>query len=229
MPKQHSATIENYLKAIYRLSESFKDSAEFVSTNTVANYLNIAAPTVTDMLKKLSEQELAVYAPYKGVQLTGKGRQVALEIIRKHRLWEVFLVEKLNFSWDNVHEVAEQLEHIRSEELIRSLDAFLGYPRFDPHGDPIPDESGAIEYRSTCLLSEINPGEVVVVVGVTQDHASFLQYLDQIGIALGRRLSVLDRFSFDQGQSAMMLDLNGARISIGGDVAASIQVLREPH
>jgi DtxR family transcriptional regulator, Mn-dependent transcriptional regulator len=126
---------ENYLKAIYHLS---KEEDESVSTNALAERLETTAASVSDMLKKLAKKELIEYKKYQGVNISEKGKRVALQIIRKHRLWEVFLVEKLSFNWDEVHEIAEQLEHIDSPTLVKRLDEFLGYPKFDPHGDPIP-------------------------------------------------------------------------------------------
>ena len=141
--KTHSVTEENYLKAIYK----FSDGENNVSTNTISKYLRTTPASVTDMVKRLNEKKLVDYQPYKGVSLTSEGQVIALKIIRKHRLWEVFLVKVLNFSWDSVHDTAEQLEHIDSPELIDKLDEFLGYPKFDPHGDPIPSPSGEIVYR----------------------------------------------------------------------------------
>lgn len=148
----HTKTEENYLKAIFHLEE---ENHKMVSTNAIAEKLQTKASSVTDMIKKLAEKQLAHYIKYQGVTLTEKGKETAIEIVRKHRLWEVFLVEKLNFSWDEVHEVAEQLEHIKSKKLIQQLDLFLGSPTSDPHGDPIPDANGNMLTEQKILLSNL--------------------------------------------------------------------------
>ncbi|HMG16278.1 MAG TPA: metal-dependent transcriptional regulator, partial [Saprospiraceae bacterium] len=158
---------ENYLKAIYKILEF---STEPVSTNALAERLEIKAATATDMLKRLSEKELINYIKYQGVTLTDLGQQKALYIIRKHRLWEMFLVEKLSFSWDEVHEVAEQLEHINSSKLIDELDRLLEYPTVDPHGDPIPSAEGTIAPPNRTSLSQFEPGSLIKVSGV-KDHS----------------------------------------------------------
>jgi Mn-dependent transcriptional regulator len=147
-----SITEENYIKAIFHLSEKSEQS---VATNDIAAQVNATAASVSDMLKKLKQKKLITYEKYYGVKLTVEGQKQALAIVRKHRLWEVFLVDKLGYSWDEIHDLAEQLEHIRSEELIERLDKFLGNPKFDPHGDPIPDSSGKIQTVKHVLLSEV--------------------------------------------------------------------------
>lgn len=185
---------ENYLKAVYRLSE--KDQS--VSTNDLAQELGTSPASVTDMVKRLSEKKLLHHQPYKGVRLTATGRRAALDIVRKHRLWEVFLAEKLQINWDSIHDIAEQLEHIQAPELIRKLDAFLGFPRFDPHGDPIPDESGAFQERKTILLSQARTGAVLRLAAVLLHSPDFLQYLDKQQIKIGTRLEVLDILPFDK-------------------------------
>ena len=146
-----SFTEENYLKAIYSLCE--RKSTFDTSTNEIAEKINTKPPTVSDMLRKLTDKKLVTYEKYKKVQLTKTGRQMAIQIIRKHRLWEVFLHDKLQFTWDKVHEVAEQLEHIHSEELISRLEKFLGYPVYDPHGDPIPSANGELTQAKRIILS----------------------------------------------------------------------------
>ncbi|MGB5928452.1 MAG: metal-dependent transcriptional regulator, partial [Cyclobacteriaceae bacterium] len=146
---------ENYLKAIYHLSTEDEGN---VSTNAISETLNTKPASVSDMLRKLSGKELVSYRKYQGVSLTPSGRKVALQVIRKHRLWEVFLVDKLNFNWDEVHDVAEQLEHIQSPLLIHQLDEFLGHPAYDPHGDPIPDENGGFPEKEQSPLSELTVG-----------------------------------------------------------------------
>ncbi len=189
-----SSAEENYLKAIYHLSET---DSEIVSTNAIAEELNTKPASVSDMLKKLSSKNLVNYIRYKGVSLTEKGKSVALWIVRKHRLWEVFLVEKLKFNWDEVHEVAEQLEHIKSRRMIEKLDVYLNFPKFDPHGDPIPDKEGNIAILPTLPLSEVSIGEVVKVVSVSDSDANLLQYLDKVGISIGSELQIVERIAFD--------------------------------
>ena len=153
--------------------------------------------SVTDMVQKLAEKKLLSYKRYKGVLLTAEGRKTAANVIRKHRLWEVFLVEKLNFHWDEVHEIAEQLEHVHSEELISRLDKFLGSPDFDPHGDPIPDKHGNVKRTEKKLLSELEKKQRGVCVGVRESSSEFLQYLDKKKITIGTKITVLGKEFFD--------------------------------
>ncbi|CCG54506.1 Probable metal-dependent transcriptional regulator [Flavobacterium indicum GPTSA100-9 = DSM 17447] len=185
---------ENYLKAIYHLIQLMPKG---VNTNTIAASLDTKASSVTDMLKKLSEKELVTYQKYQGVTLTESGKLSAKMIVRKHRLWEVFLVDKLGFAWDEVHEVAEELEHIQSEKLINQLDQFLNFPSFDPHGDPIPNAKGEIVNVDKQLLSEIAIGKEVSCVGVKDSSPEFLKYLDKQQIALGTILKVIEKEEFD--------------------------------
>lgn len=187
-------TEENYIKAIYHLGTY---GANNVSTNAIAKEMETKASSVTDMVKKLSEKGYVDYKKYQGVTLTKKGKEVATNIVRKHRLWEVFLVEKLNFSWDEVHEVAEQLEHIKSKKLISQLDAYLEFPTHDPHGDPIPDKTGNIKKIDKILLSEAKIGNDCICVGVQDSSSDFLKYLDKNSIALGTELKVCHREPFD--------------------------------
>ena len=191
---KYSLSEENYLKAIYHLE---KIAATGVATNAIAEQMDTNPSSVTDMVKKLSEKDLVNYIKYQGVTLTEKGRKTALTIIRKHRLWEVFLVDKLNFHWDQVHEIAEQLEHIHSEELISRLDKFLGEPDFDPHGDPIPDKHGNIKRTEKKLLSDLDKNQGGVCVGVKESSAEFLQYLDKKKITIGTKIKVLGKEFFD--------------------------------
>ncbi len=185
---------ENYLKAVYHLEGSQPGK---VNTNAIAAYMHTKPSSVTDMVKKLSEKGLLNYKKYQGVSLTMPGTKKALSIIRKHRLWETFLVEKLNFSWDEVHEVAEQLEHIKSEKLIDQIDSFLGFPKADPHGDPIPDRNGELEEQKTRLLSLLPVNSTSICVGVRDTSVSFLNYLDKNNIALGDKIHVLEKEDFD--------------------------------
>src|SRR5690625_1351452 len=168
---------ENYLKTIFHLEY---DNPEEVSTNAIAEQMDTRPSSVTDMIQKLAEKNLLIYKPYRGVQLTSHGKKMAAGIIRKHRLWEVFLVEKLNFSWDQVHDIAEQLEHIQSEELIDRLDRYLGNPKTDPHGDPIPDKNGILKPTAKKLLTDLEKNQEGVCVGVKETGAEFLQYLDKM-------------------------------------------------
>lgn len=185
---------ENYLKAIFHLE--FEKGGE-VSTNAIADSMETKPSSVTDMIQKLAEKGMLTYKRYKGVQLTEEGGKLAAYVIRKHRLWEVFLVEKLNFHWDQVHEIAEQLEHIKSDELIHRLNQFLGNPNFDPHGDPIPDENGVLRRTSKKLLSEIDKNQQGVCVGVKESSPEFLQYLDKKKISIGTKITVLGKEFFD--------------------------------
>ena len=191
-----SHTEENYLKAVFKLAEEEPGTAG-VSTNRIAAALTTRAASVTDMLRRLAEKGLLNYEKYRGVQLTAEGQRLALLTIRKHRLWEVFLVQQLGFSWDEVHEVAEELEHVQSPLLMRRLDAFLGHPALDPHGDPIPAEDGAIHRPTHRLLADLCPGESGTLAAVKNTSAPFLQYLDKVGLQLGALVEVLDKVVFD--------------------------------
>ena len=189
-----SFTEENYLKSIYRLAQ---DTDGQVNTNAIADNMNTRAASVTDMIKRLASKSMVEYKPYHGVSITDKGTQRALAIIRKHRLWETFLVEKLNFNWDEVHEVAEQLEHIQSALLISRLDEYLGYPTVDPHGDPIPQQDGTIQKISRIQLVELPTGKKARLVSVGDSSKEFLQYLDKTGISIGADIEVIDRVAYD--------------------------------
>lgn len=192
---QLSFTEENYLKAIYSLSEG-NDSFD-TSTTEIAAKLQTKPPTVSDMLRKLTEKKLLSYEKYKRLQLTKAGKQVAILIVRKHRLWEVFLHDKLHFAWDEVHEVAEQLEHIHSEQLILRLEQFLGFPKYDPHGDPIPSASGELSEIQKITLSELEVGKNCQVVGVKDSSTVFLQYLQQVNVGIGTKIKLIEKIAFD--------------------------------
>ncbi|MGB1247846.1 MAG: metal-dependent transcriptional regulator [Chitinophagales bacterium] len=191
---QISSTEENYLKAIFSL---FYKTNVPVSTNAIAQKMETAPASVTDMLKRLAEKELVLYEKYKGASLSKEGDFIAKRLVRKHRIWEVFLLEKLGFQWDEVHDVAEQLEHINSTELIRRLDQFLGFPKTDPHGDPIPDEEGNMAKPEHVKLTELEKNDTAIVVGVADTSTVFLQYLSQMGIQLGLSITVSEIFAFD--------------------------------
>lgn len=196
-----SQTEENYLKAIYHLSDHGKVN---VSTNAIAERLETKAASVSDMIKKLAAKGLIQYVKYQGVQIIETGIKEALKIVRKHRLWEVFLVEKLAFKWDEVHDIAEQLEHIASPTLIQRLDKFLGYPTHDPHGDPIPSVEGIMPKANTNLLIDLSINECATVVGVRDNSTSFLQFLNKIDVSLGTEVCVQANFDFDGSKEVII-------------------------
>lgn len=211
-------TEENYLKAIYHLGKYGENN---VSTNAIAKEMETKASSVTDMVKKLSEKEYVDYKKYQGVTLTEIGKEIATNIVRKHRLWEVFLVNKLSFSWDEVHEVAEQLEHIKSKKLISQLDAFLEYPSHDPHGDPIPDETGKIKSIDKILISQAKIKDTCICVGVKDSSSEFLKYLDKNGVALGIELKVLHKEPFD---NSITILVNSKELIISNMIANNLFV-----
>jgi DtxR family Mn-dependent transcriptional regulator len=209
---------ENYLKAIYHLG---KQGVNAVSTNAIAEKMDTKASSVTDMIKKLAEKNLVNYIKYQGVSLTKEGRLTAASVVRKHRLWEVFLVEKLQFSWDEVHEVAEQLEHIQSKKLVNELDTFLEYPTHDPHGDPIPDKDGNITKTDKIILSQLQVNQRCMCVGVNDSSADFLKYLDKHKIALGTQIQILSKEPFDE---SLTIKVDDVVINISKVVANNIYV-----
>ena len=209
---------ENYLKTIYHLT-IVSDSE--VSTNAIAEMMETKASSVTDMLKKLADKDLVNYIKYQGVSLTNKGNLTAKMIVRKHRLWEVFLVEKLNFSWDEVHDIAEQLEHIKSEKLINKLDDFLGNPTEDPHGDPIPNAKGQIITIEKQLLSELTENQTGICVGVKDSSSEFLKYLDKQEIALGSRIEIIEKETFD---SSLKIKVKAKELIISNKIAGNLFV-----
>lgn len=212
-------TEENYLKTIYHLSDAGQIP---VSTNEIASSVNTKAATVTDMVKKLSAKDLVEYEKYYGVNVTRKGKALALEVVRKHRLWETFLVQKLGFEWDQIHDVAEQLEHIQSPLLIEKLDAFLGFPHSDPHGHPIPDKNGKIKIEKQSLLSTVTAGKEYVVCAVKDGTSNFLQYLSKIGVRIGAIIQVLERVEFDSSME-IIID-NEKRLIISREASENILV-----
>lgn len=213
-----SLTEENYLKAIYHLSE---DGSKAVLTNDLAEAMHTKAASVTDMIKKLSLKEFISHEKYYGVNITSKGKAVALSVIRKHRLWETFLVQKLAFSWDEVHEVAEQLEHIQSNRLIEKLDEYLGFPKADPHGDPIPDGNGKIKALQKVMLSTLKPGSDSLIVAVKDSDSKLLKYLDKIGARPGKKIKVIDREEYD---GSMEISINSQRFFLSKEVSENILV-----
>ena len=218
---QHSFTEENYLKIIHSLSGP--DNAE-VSTNALAEGTSTRAASVTDMLKKLAEKELINYKKYQGVTLTPLGEKLALKIIRKHRLWEVFLVEKLGFGWDEVHDIAEELEHIPSDRLMDRLAVFLGNPQFDPHGDPIPDAKGNMPTADYLKLSEVEEGDTVRMMGVLEHTTPFLQHLDRSGLMLGCEMEIKETNDYDR---SALVQIDGVKtLFLSQEVSKNILVQR---
>ena len=189
----YSVSEQNYIPAIYHL----RGDRELVTTNRLAAELLTRPASVTDMLKKLKAKDLLSYERYKGFRLSAEGRRVALGIIRRHRLWEFFLSDKLRFSWDEVHEVAEELEHVTHPLLIEKLDAFLGFPKFDPHGDPIPDRHGRMQETSLVVLSDWPVGRTAEVGAVSDQRPDILEVLRHHRIGIGTRLELRKRFAFD--------------------------------
>ena len=189
----YSTSEENYIKAIFHLQQD--DGT--VTTNEVAHELSTRPASVTDMMKKLKTKKLLHYQPYQGFRLSQEGKKVALLIIRRHRLWEFFLAEKLKFSWDEVHEVAEHLEHVSSKKLIDKLDEFLGFPRVDPHGDPIPDENGRVETSPQVSLLDLPLNKVATVCHVSDQSSQILELLNHKNIGIGTRLEAKKKFDFD--------------------------------
>ncbi|MES2375291.1 MAG: metal-dependent transcriptional regulator [Bacteroidota bacterium] len=208
---------ENYLKAIYHLSLNDLN----VSTNQIAAALNTKAASVTDMLKKLADKELINYEKYQGVTLSASGEKIAVHIIRKHRLWEYFLVEKLNFKWDEVHEMAEEMEHISSVELIDRLDKFMDYPKHDPHGDPIPDRDGNFKKYELKPISGLSVNEGGVISGVRDHSSSFLQYLEKQQLTIGKKITVTDVIEYD---NSMILQVENATTHISREVAKNLLI-----
>lgn len=200
-------TEENYIKALYRLQQT----AGTVSTNELAREISIKPASATDMLKKLSEKKLIRYQAYYGCKLTGDGRKIALGIIRKHRLWEFFLCEKLGFEWDAVHDIAEELEHISNPELIRRLDAYLGHPQSDPHGDPIPDSEGHLPVFAYLPLPSFTKGHSVQVMAVANQSAEILSLLKHYGLAIGSAIEIVQQFDFD---GSLEIRINNDQIRI---------------
>tara|TARA_B100000767_G_scaffold86889_1_gene83514 strand:- start:516 stop:1169 length:654 start_codon:yes stop_codon:yes gene_type:complete len=209
---------ENYLKTIFHLERKLKSE---VSTNALAERMQTRASSVTDMMQKLADKKMLVYKKYKGVQLTEKGKKAAAYVVRKHRLWEVFLVDKLNFHWDEVHDIAEQMEHINSVELIKRLDAFLGHPDFDPHGDPIPDKDGNIKKAEKRLLSELIKNQIGICVGVKESSPEYLQYLDKKKISIGTKINVLGKEFFD---GSMMIQVGRDQFFVSKQIAENLYV-----
>jgi DtxR family Mn-dependent transcriptional regulator len=211
-------TEENYLKTIFKSSNN---NFEIVKTNTLAEILDTKASSVTDMIKKLSDKNLIHYEKYQGVSLTKKGKEIALQIIRKHRLWEVFLVEKLDFKWDEVHEIAEYLEHVDSNILFDRMEKYLGYPKFDPHGDPIPDKNGDFVSHQEFCLSDMKVGTKGTIVGIKQHDDSFLKYLDSLNMKVGIEILVIEKIDFE---NSFKIKISNEEKIVSGNVASKIYI-----
>jgi DtxR family transcriptional regulator, Mn-dependent transcriptional regulator len=189
-----STSEENYLKAIYHLQVEHG----VVATNALAEVLKSRPASITDMMKKLSAKQLLNYKPYYGFSLSSEGKRAALVIIRRHRLWEYFLFEKLGFGWDEVHTIAEELEHVSSRKLIDRLDEFLGFPEFDPHGDPIPNSKGKMQNTHKLAVSTLPLNQPATVIRVTNNSTGLLELLREKHIKIGTTIEVKKRFSFDE-------------------------------
>ena len=211
----NSQSEEDYLKALYHLEMDF----DSVSTNSIAAYLDMKPSSVTDMLKKLAEKKFINYQKYKGTSLNKKGKWIAVSIIRKHRLWETCWVDKLGFGWDQVHIIAEQLEHIKSEELIENLDNFLGNPKYDPHGDPIPNKDGEIEKMNQKLLVELKASQKGIITGVKKGTASLLNYLDKEKVKLGDSIKVIEILEFD---GTYIVEINKRKLTFSEKICQNL-------
>jgi DtxR family transcriptional regulator, Mn-dependent transcriptional regulator len=215
-----SSTEENYLKALLHLT--LISDKEEAGTNEIAAYLGVKPATANDMLKRLKEKKLIRYEKYRKVSLAEKGRMLATEVLRKHRLWETFLYEKLEFTWDEVHEVAEQLEHIQSDKLIEKLDKFLNYPKFDPHGDAIPNAKGEMQSSFRKTLAEIEAGKICKMVAVKDNTATFLQYVVKVGLGINNKIKVIGKQPYD---AMMEIEINGKKSHVSQKFAENILVL----
>jgi DtxR family Mn-dependent transcriptional regulator len=215
-----SYTEENYLKALLKISFAHVDLG--VGTNELATVLAVKPATANDMLKKLKEKELVDYEKYGKIRLTASGKKRGIDVIRKHRLWETFLYKKLEFSWDEVHEVAEQLEHIQSEKLVDKLDKFLDYPEFDPHGDPIPNKKGELKVQFKKTLADVAVGSSCKMVAVKDNSSSFLQYVVKVGLGINNEILVVSKQDYD---ALMVIKVNGVKSSVSQKFAENIFVV----
>lgn len=217
----NTQSVENYLKVICHLSGSGHTP---VTTNSLAGAMNIKAASISDMMKKLAARKFIKHTPYKGVTLTESGKKTAMQIIRKHRLWELFLTQTLEFKWDEVHHIAEQMEHIESDELIRRIDKYLGYPKFDPHGDPIPDGKGRLPMRKYISLAEFAAGQGGRVMGVQNHTPEYLRHLVLLGIKIGDNIRVVSKSDYDK--SLKLKISNGKHIFITHGVATDLLITK---
>lgn len=215
-----SFTEENYLKALLKLTVDNVEKND-AGTNELAGFLKVKPATATDMLKKLKEKKLVDYEKYGKISLTSLGKEEAIEIVRRHRLWETFLHDKLDFSWDEVHDIAEQLEHVRSEKLIEKLDQFLGFPEFDPHGDAIPTANGEMRLPFTQTLSDAQLHSICKIIAVKDNSPSFLQYASKLGLKINTPIKVLEKQEFDE---SMELEVNNQKITVSKKFAENILI-----
>lgn len=213
-----SQSEENYLKAIYSLE---LEKNHKIGTSSISKKIRTKASSVSDMLKKLADKNLIDYEKYKGVSLTKTGREIAVKIVRNHRIWEYFLVNKLNYSWNEVHDIAEQLEHIKSDSLIDRLDSYLNFPSHDPHGDPIPDRDGNIHKKQYNLLNTLNIGDAATLIRVKDSSNSFLAYLDRNEIALNSQIKVISKESFDH---SMLIEIDKKQLYISNQITNNLFV-----
>ncbi len=217
-----SSAEQDYLKAIFAITRIEHRQA---NTNAIAVLLKTKASSVTDMIKKLAVKKLVKYEKYKPVSLTNKGQKIATSLIRSHRLWETFLVERLEYDWSRVHSIAEQLEHIEDDELLDKLDHYLGYPKFDPHGDPIPTKEGTFPQRDETLLSQLNPGDCGTISSVLQDDESFLEALNQLNLCINQPIEYIKKIDFDQ---SIQLKINDHIHILSENMAKNIAIQKLP-
>ncbi|PDH43784.1 MAG: iron-dependent repressor [Rhodothermaeota bacterium MED-G18] len=215
-----SKSEENYLKSIYNLSEL---GNKVVTTNSISKILNIEPASVTDMIKKLSKKKLIYHEKYRGTKISKNGIKVALQIIRRHRLWEVFLYEKLNFNWDEIHEVAEELEHVSSDQLIDNLDKYLKYPKIDPHGDPIPNKLGEIDFVDKISISDLKINEKGIVSRIINEDEEFFILLNKLNIEIGTEVKILDKIDYD---GSLDVSINNKSIIISKVIAENIKITK---
>ncbi len=214
-----TSSVEDYLKAIFQLSS--EDEERKVGTNQLAEYLEVKPASASVMLKKLRTKGLVSYEKYGRIGLTQKGSDIAVSLVRRHRLWETFLFQKLNFSWDEVHEVAHELEHIQSPKLIQELDKLLGYPSHDPHGHIIPDKNGKFSKDERHLLVDLQEGQKCRLESVGDSSAEFLKYVTQLGLALSTEIEVMEVREFD---GSFLLAYDGRTESVSKKFAENIYV-----
>ena len=215
-----SKSEENYLKSIFNLSEFGNKQ---VTTNSISKILNIEPASVTDMIKKLSKKKLIYHEKYKGSTISKSGIKIALQIIRRHRLWEVFLYDKLNFKWDKIHDIAEELEHVSSEELIDNLDKFLKYPKIDPHGDPIPNKLGEMNFVDKISISDLNVNENGIVSRIINEDEEFFNLLKKLKIEIGTEVKIVDKIEYDESIEIL---INKKTVIISKDIANNIKITK---
>ena len=215
-----SKSEENYLKSIFNLSEFGNKK---VSTNSISKILNIEPASVTDMIKKLSKKKLIYHERYKGSSISKSGIKIALQIIRRHRLWEVFLHDKLKFKWDQIHEIAEELEHVSSDNLIDSLDKFLKYPKIDPHGDPIPNKLGEIDFVDKISIYDLNINEKGIVSRIINEDDEFFNLLKKLDIEIGSEIKMIDKIEYDD---SLEISINNKSVIISKQIASNIKITK---